>query len=204
MSKFFLIGSNPLVRFELEPGFNTVGRNPTNDLRLKDATISSFHCELVVAKDETVTVHDLGSTNGTFVNGNRIEKSPLPVQAALRVGSIELRLERIHEAPEVRIAVPKLPVEAAPKSTVLPDGYSACINHPQAYASHQCTRCQKTFCSDCAKPIGLAGGGKERVFCPSCSAPCERLPLPPGAASGAKRKKSILGRLTQTLRLRAK
>ncbi|MEA3245149.1 MAG: trypsin-like peptidase domain-containing protein [Gemmatimonadota bacterium] len=52
----------------------TIGRHPQNDLRFdveKDADVSSRHAEVRVAGD-TVTLRDLGSTNGTFVNGHRL------------------------------------------------------------------------------------------------------------------------------------
>lgn len=52
----------------------TIGRHPQNDLRFdveKDADVSSRHAEVRVAGN-TVTLRDLGSTNGTFVNGQRL------------------------------------------------------------------------------------------------------------------------------------
>jgi S1-C subfamily serine protease len=52
----------------------TIGRHPQNDLRFdveKDADVSSRHAEVRVAGD-TVTLRDIGSTNGTFINGQRL------------------------------------------------------------------------------------------------------------------------------------
>src|SRR5439155_20060400 len=54
MSKLLLTGLTHPGTFELEPGFNAVGRNPTNDFRLQDATVSSFHCEIVVSEDSVL------------------------------------------------------------------------------------------------------------------------------------------------------
>src|SRR4029077_1381663 len=53
--------------FELAPGLNKLGRNPTNDFRVSDPSVSSFHAELMV-EDELIRVRDLGSTNGTFID----------------------------------------------------------------------------------------------------------------------------------------
>jgi len=47
-------------------------------------------------------------------------------------------------------------------------------------------------------------GGKRRVFCPACSAHCERLPGAPALKAGQKKRQSLLGRLTQTIRIRLK
>jgi hypothetical protein len=47
-------------------------------------------------------------------------------------------------------------------------------------------------------------GGKRRVFCPACSGHCEPLPGAPGHKAGQKKRQSLLGRLTQTIRIRLK
>ena len=58
--------------FALASGDNRVGRIPTNEIHIVSEKISRFHAKLVVSKD-SVEVVDLGSTNGTFVNGTRLE-----------------------------------------------------------------------------------------------------------------------------------
>lgn len=202
MDKLLLTGLTQPATFELAQGFNTIGRNATNDFRVHDATVSSFHCEIVVS-GTTVTVHDLGSTNGTFVNGSRIEESALHSGQILKLGSVELKLES-RPAPEpVEIAIPKLTVEPAPSVLLMPDGLPACLNHTDTHASQKCTKCQKHYCKDCVHVLRLAGGNT-RIFCPSCSGACTPLPLPAGVSAEPPRKKSLLGRLTQTIRLRLK
>ena len=49
----------------------TFGRDPENDITLDDSQVSRFHARLI-RKDDEISVEDLGSTNGTMVNGNRI------------------------------------------------------------------------------------------------------------------------------------
>lgn len=203
MLSFFLTGLSHPVAFELEPGFNTVGRNPTNDLRIRDATVSSFHCEIVLDRD-AVLVRDLGSSNGTFVDGQQVQEGALTPGSILRLGTFELRLELRDEEDATNVSVPELPVEAPPTSSLLPGGYPACLHHPSVYASFLCKRCQKKFCTECVRTLQLSGG-KTHVFCPSCSALCDSLPLPEGVVTAPQKKPlSILGRLSQTIHIRPK
>ena len=90
MSQLLLTGLTHPGTFELEPGFNTLGRNPTNDFRVHDVTVSSFHCEIVVSEG-SVLVRDLGSTNGTYIEGQPIQEAPLSPGQILRLGSADLR-----------------------------------------------------------------------------------------------------------------
>ncbi len=92
---------------ELRPGLNRIGRNPTNDFRVPEASVSSFHCEISLEK-KIITVRDVGSTNGTFVSGTRIRESILATGQILKLGSAEFRLE------ESNADVAKLPLETAP------------------------------------------------------------------------------------------
>jgi predicted component of type VI protein secretion system len=202
MVKYYLTGLSQSLSFELEPGFNTIGRNPTNDLRIRDATVSSFHCEIQVTPD-TVLIRDLGSSNGTFVDDRPVQQARLQPGATLRLGSFELKLECRDEDEPARISVPRLPAETASVPVLLPDGSPACSRHSATHAAFQCTRCQKPFCSDCVRVLRLSGN--TRVFCPLCSGICEPLPVPAGVSTVPPRKSSsILGRLTQTIRIRLK
>src|SRR5437762_10037996 len=92
MNKLALTGLTHPGTFELEPGFNTLGRNPTNDFRVHDVTVSSFHCEIVVS-NESVLVRDLGSTNGTYIDGEQVHEAQLKPGQILGLGSAELRLD---------------------------------------------------------------------------------------------------------------
>jgi serine phosphatase RsbU (regulator of sigma subunit) len=63
-----------------------LGRDPSLSFHLPDADVSRSHCSLRVAGD-SVLVSDLGSTNGTFVDGVRMTKErTLPVSSLLQVG----------------------------------------------------------------------------------------------------------------------
>ncbi|MGO9110322.1 MAG: FHA domain-containing protein [Thermoguttaceae bacterium] len=81
-----------------------IGRGPDADVQLDDVYVSRMHCEIAVA-GATLVVLDLGSTNGTFVNGVRTELSPLRSDDVLTVGRIEfvVRLQSaITKSPALR------------------------------------------------------------------------------------------------------
>src|SRR5262245_14393240 len=80
--------------FRLKPGtIKTVGRAPRADFIVDAALVSRLHCRLT-ANDANVEVVDLKSTNGTFVNDKRVDKAMLAVGDRLRVGRVELTIER--------------------------------------------------------------------------------------------------------------
>jgi pSer/pThr/pTyr-binding forkhead associated (FHA) protein len=59
------------TRFRLRPSGHTIGRSSEADVVIDDPYASEFHAR-VETHDGGTTVHDLGSTNGTYVNGRRI------------------------------------------------------------------------------------------------------------------------------------
>lgn len=69
----------------------TIGRGNDAALKLTHALISRQHCELF-ANHGRVMVRDLGSLNGTFVAGRRIETAPLSSGELLTIGSVTLRV----------------------------------------------------------------------------------------------------------------
>ena len=70
----------------------TAGRHPSNDLRLDSQTVSSFHAELL-REEDGILLRDLGSTNGTFVNGVLVESKRVGHGDRLRMGNHTLVLE---------------------------------------------------------------------------------------------------------------
>src|SRR5271166_1866160 len=65
-----------------------IGRGSDADVQLDDMYVSRMHCE-IVATDATLVVLDLGSKNGTFVNGVRTELAPLRSDDVLTVGRMQ-------------------------------------------------------------------------------------------------------------------
>ncbi len=76
--------------FVLEQERVTIGRNAANDIVLNEPVVSGEHAALQFSPRET-TITDLGSTNGTLVNGMRIKKIPLQHNDVIAIGNHELR-----------------------------------------------------------------------------------------------------------------
>jgi DNA-binding NtrC family response regulator len=77
---------------ELDSGSCVVGSAPGCDIVVSDRAVSRTHVELMLAP-EGVSVRDLGSSNGTFFHGQRIEKMVLGLGGRLTIGSATLVVE---------------------------------------------------------------------------------------------------------------
>lgn len=78
---------------ELAMEKTTIGRVDDNTFPIPEGSVSSHHCE-VLLRGTDVIIHDLNSTNGTFINGQQVSgEAPLKPGQILRLGQIEMRLE---------------------------------------------------------------------------------------------------------------
>ena len=182
-------GNATALTLTLASGVNRVGRNPAGDICLDDSTVSTRHCEIVVLDDD-VFVRDVGSTNGTFIDGQRIAEAVLLPGQKLHVGAVEMTVEAL---PRVAIPPLSLPKETHP---VLPGGVAACVNHSASCATMECTQCRKVFCELCVHQVRRVGGAALKL-CPSCSGQCQ--PIRPEAAPQKKRKSKLaswIGKVT--------
>ncbi|TDI52128.1 MAG: FHA domain-containing protein [Acidobacteria bacterium] len=66
-----LTGDSETERVRIRPQGHVIGRSPDADIRISDPYSSEFHTRVGI-QDGQVVVHDLGSTNGTYVNGRRV------------------------------------------------------------------------------------------------------------------------------------
>ena len=88
MAKLFFVGldgTEKSYRLQTHRPF-TVGRDPGNDIILRDPKVSRHHAEIVFERGFFV-LHDLASANGTYVNSRRIRVAPLTHGAKLRMGN---------------------------------------------------------------------------------------------------------------------
>jgi len=82
--------------FHFEKKKIKIGRKPSNDVVVNDLMISKFHCEIYISKDKDnnykVELNDLNSTNGTYVNGELIDKKELISGDKIEIGKTILRV----------------------------------------------------------------------------------------------------------------
>ncbi len=77
-----------------------VGRSSRTDIQILDKAASGLHFEIRGADDEWM-IKDLKSTNGTFLNGEKIESSPLSTGDVIKVGSVEIVFSSEEVADEI-------------------------------------------------------------------------------------------------------
>ena len=92
--RFLLVRDDQEI--ELEPGENVVGRDRSASCRIDDGTISRRHARISIS-GKNISIEDLGSKNGTFLNGKRVGNKPLRLSDGdeIQFGSIFLTLRII-------------------------------------------------------------------------------------------------------------
>jgi len=107
MAKLVLLSAGLTGRIhELNVAKTTVGRVEDNMFQIAEPSVSSHHCEIEL-RGKDVVVKDLNSTNGTFINGEKVTERVLKLGEVLRLGQVEMRLE-----PEGATAGPPAPATA--------------------------------------------------------------------------------------------
>ncbi len=81
------------MTYLLSDGATTVGRHPDSDIFLDDITVSRQHCRFLV-QTTGLSVEDSGSTNGTYVNGARVDRAVLTPGDEVLVGRFHLIVAR--------------------------------------------------------------------------------------------------------------
>jgi hypothetical protein len=84
--------AKPEVECPLSPGENVLGRDEEVNVRIDAPSVSRRHALITIVPGEPAKVADLGSKNGTWVSGRRIEGGPTPLADgdALRLGKVAL------------------------------------------------------------------------------------------------------------------
>lgn len=100
-----------ITQIPLRPGINTLGRAEGNHCVVPHTSISSRHCELVVSS-EGVSVRDLGSTNGTFIDGQQVQDATIRHGQRLQLGDVEFVMDApetvsVAKAGPLRVSVPR-------------------------------------------------------------------------------------------------
>jgi pSer/pThr/pTyr-binding forkhead associated (FHA) protein len=87
------------ISHDLTDEKTTVGRVADNILQIDETSVSSHHAEIVLEGD-LFHLHDLGSTNGTFVNGEQVTDAVLRQADEIRFGVVESVFHGEEEAPD--------------------------------------------------------------------------------------------------------
>ncbi|MEX1129114.1 MAG: FHA domain-containing protein [Vicinamibacterales bacterium] len=87
-------GAEPALTFRITPGsVKTAGRAPRADFIVDATLVSRVHCRLTAGATE-IEIVDLDSTNGTFLNGERIDPRALAKAGdRIGIGRVELLVE---------------------------------------------------------------------------------------------------------------
>jgi pSer/pThr/pTyr-binding forkhead associated (FHA) protein len=94
MAGWILESHDPDLILRLPPGANkTLGRAVPADFIVDATLLSRVHCRLVAGQQDELRVEDLGSTNGTLVNGARVERAALKTGDVLSVGRVEFLVQ---------------------------------------------------------------------------------------------------------------
>jgi FHA domain len=96
---------------KIEAGRHVAGSSPAADIHIPVLGISGHHAVLHASR-EALRVEDLGSVNGTFVDGVRVRYAEVPAGAELRLGPVPLEVEAVLAGP-CQLVVVRQPVPAA-------------------------------------------------------------------------------------------
>ena len=105
--------------FELPPGRSlVVGRGISSDIAIYDPTISRRHAELTVGADG-VQVKDLGSSNGTCINGSRVTAGRLHPNDSITFGKVLFQLKELRPSGQVSGGAPVIPTSPIVGDTIV-------------------------------------------------------------------------------------
>ncbi len=90
MSKIVLsLDDNLIMEYELEKEETMIGRRSSNDIQIQNLAVSGRHARIILAMNDAF-LEDLGSTNGTYVNGRLIKKQALNDGDEIIIGKYKL------------------------------------------------------------------------------------------------------------------
>ncbi len=110
--------------FALDPGQTVIGRQEACDLRIPLPEISRKHTVLIVSQ-EAVTIRDMGSANGTYVNNKRVAEQELSPGDHIVIGPMVFTIQINGEPPEIRPVQTRLERREATAAGASASGISA-------------------------------------------------------------------------------
>lgn len=136
-------GGNILHQYFIEAAPVGIGRDAANTVRIDHPTVSRQHARIVAVGEDHI-IEDLGGSNGTFVNGSRIDRRILQHRDIIECGAYQLRYLNTRLAAEVELdrtmlisalpgaALPATPVDEMAASQPIPARRPARVRFPSA------------------------------------------------------------------------
>ncbi len=90
----------------------TLGRKPYNHIVLTDSAVSGEHCVFELKGLADVFVQDLGSTNGTYINGHMVQKQLLQDGDVIAIGQVRIEYLSSNENPQESNKTTAMPLES--------------------------------------------------------------------------------------------
>jgi pSer/pThr/pTyr-binding forkhead associated (FHA) protein len=120
MAKISVIENNvPVKSVSLTAGTVSIGRAEDNNVQIKDTTVSSHHAKIVTFYNASY-IEDLGSTNGTFVNGKQVQKHTLKPGDVISLGEHSLKVENEKTDEPMADSLRAEPETASPQQVLSP------------------------------------------------------------------------------------
>ena len=198
---------------QLNEGTNHLGRGDHADFKIADGSVSGSHCDILVTSGD-VSIRDLGSTNGTFIEGQPVQMAKLLEGQKIRLGNIEmvfhadappsrpdanpatspaasgLRISGLNHALEPAPNLAAVPPPLAPAFD-LSAAAKCCKFHPKSPARWFCGKCRRSFCDLCVNAHTI--GGQAKYLCRTCAVDCVPLKVEINIQPGAGFMPSLPG-----------
>lgn len=130
MAKLVILNQGMTGRsYELNIERTTVGRVEDNAFQIADSSVSSRHAEIIL-RGSDIVIKDLDSTNGTFINNEKITEAVFKPGQTLRFGQVEIKIDDGKPVTAAPAAGTPAPAPAAPKkqpidaTMIIPRGVS--------------------------------------------------------------------------------
>ena len=143
-------GSNEEIQYELTDPETNLGRGSDCDIQLDDSQVSRRHA-VIHFREGNFQIEDLGSSNGTYVNEERVRSNPLNEGDLIQVGDTLLRI-RLQGDPDATIIQSISPPQGQSIST-------ASVTLSREPGAGRCQKCGQAnpqtwkFCHDCGAPL---------------------------------------------------
>ena len=185
-----------LKEYALTKERTTIGRKPHNDIQIDNLAVSGEHAVVVSILNDSF-LEDLGSTNGTLVNGQQVKKHFLQNNDVIELGKYKLKYvhEQTGTGPAKAADFEKTMVlrPGAMKAMQPPPGQpaaapaAAAAGKPQAAAAAPAaTQTGKSFAATTVNPTPLAGAAAAPPAAAAAPAAAPRPATPPPAAAAAR------------------